>query len=174
MKTKKEMKKYKNMNDKILSLLNDQIWLENHASFYYLKLSIIFNEKGFNGISTFFLNQSQEERLHMIKIIEYVLEQEGVPALPSYNFMDDSEESFNVISYFENSLHNEREVTNSINKIISKCKEVGDYTTENFLQWFVIEQREEENKFKEIIDNLKIIGDDGVGLYEINKELSTQ
>jgi ferritin len=108
----------------------------------------------------------------MIKIIEYVLEQEGVPALPSYNFMDDSEESFNVISYFENSLHNEREVTNSINKIISKCKEVGDYTTENFLQWFVTEQREEENKFKEIIDNLKIIGNDGVGLYEINKELS--
>ena len=46
---------------------------------------------------------------------------------------------------------------------------MGDYTTENFLQWFVTEQREEENKFKDIIDNLKIIGDNGLGLYEINK-----
>ena len=69
-------------------------------------------------------------------------------------------------------LSNERKVTNSINKIISKCKEVGDYTTENFLQWFVNEQREEENKFKEIIDNLKIVGDNKVGLYEINKSLN--
>jgi ferritin len=39
------------------------------------------------------------------------------------------------------------------------------------MRWFVTEQREEENKFKEIIDNLKIIGNDGVGLYEINKNL---
>jgi ferritin len=69
-------------------------------------------------------------------------------------------------------LENERKVTNSINKIISKCKEVGDYTTENFLQWFVVEQREEENKFKEIIDNLIIIGDNRVGLYELNKSLN--
>jgi len=48
---------------------------------------------------------------------------------------------------------------------------VGDYTTENFLQWFVTEQREEENKFKEIIDNLKIIGNNTLGLYEMNKVL---
>ena len=53
-----------------------------------------------------------------------------------------------LLLHFENSLLNEREVTNAINKIVSKCKEVGDYTTENFIQWFVTEQREEENKFK--------------------------
>ena len=50
------------LSKKILSLVNDQIWLENNASFYYLRLSIEFNNKGFSGISTFFLNQSQEER----------------------------------------------------------------------------------------------------------------
>jgi len=86
--------------------------------------------------------------------------------------MDDEELEFNILYLFQMSLSNERKVTNSINKIISKCKEVGDYTTENFLQWFVTEQREEENKFKEIIDNLKIVGNDKVGLYEINKSLN--
>jgi len=86
--------------------------------------------------------------------------------------MDEGELEFNILQLFQMSLSNERKVTNSINKIISKCKEVGDYTTENFLQWFVNEQREEENKFKEIIDNLKIVGDDKVGLYEINKSLN--
>jgi ferritin len=159
------------LNKKVLSLINDQIWLENNASFYYLKLSIEFNDAGFGGISQFFLNQSNEERKHMIKLIMYVMEKDSCPSLPQYNFMEEKENNFNVLSHFETSLFNEREVTNSINKIISKCKEVGDYTTENFLQWFINEQREEENKFKEIIDNLKIIGDDGLGLYEINKEL---
>jgi len=160
------------LSKKILSLINDQIWLENNTSFYYLRLSVEFNDKGFSGISTFFLNQSNEEREHMIKLIMYVMEKDSSPALPQYNFMEEKEEHFNVLSHFENSLHNEKEVTNSINKIISQCKEEGDYTTENFMQWFVNEQREEESKFKEIIDNLKIIGDDGVGLYEINKDLS--
>jgi ferritin len=119
-----------------------------------------------------FLNQSNEEREHMIKLFEYVLEQESDPIVPNYNFMDEGELEFNILHLFQMSLSNERKVTNSINKIISKCKEVGDYTTENFLQWFVNEQREEENKFKEIIDNLKIVGDDKVGLYEINKSLN--
>ena len=86
--------------------------------------------------------------------------------------MDEGELEFNILHLFQMTLSNERKVTNSINKIISKCKEVGDYTTENFLQWFVNEQREEENKFKEIIDNLKIVGDNKVVLYEINKSLN--
>jgi len=171
-KEKKEMMKSKTLNKSILKLINEQIWLENNASFYYLKLSIDFSNKGFNGISIFFLNQSNEEREHMLKLINYVMEKDATPILPQYNFMEDDTSNFNVLSHFEDSLHNEQEVTNSLNKLISKCKEAGDYTTENFLQWFVTEQREEENKFKDIIDNLKIIGDDGLGLYEINKELS--
>ena len=170
-KIKKEKKNYNMLNKEVLSLINEQIWLENNASFYYLKLSIDFNEKGFNGISNFFLTQSHEERDHMIKLISYVMEKDSLPALPQYNFMEDTEETFNVLSHFEDSLHNEKEVTSAINKIVSKCKEVGDHTTENFMQWFVNEQREEENKFKEIIDNLKMIGDDGLGLYHLNREL---
>lgn len=160
------------MNKEVLSLLNEQIWLENTASFYYLKLSKLFSVNNYFGISNFFLSQSNEEREHMIKLFTYILEQESEPIVPNYNFMEDDELEFDVLNLFECSLENERKVSNSINKIISKCKEVGDYTTENFLQWFVVEQREEENKFKEIIDNLKIIGDNRVGLYELNKSLN--
>ena len=160
------------MNKEVLSLLNEQIWLENTASYFYLNLCRKFSENRYGGISKFFLNQSNEEREHAIKLFEYILEQEAEPIVPNYNYMDDEDLEFNILSLFEMSLSNERKVTNSINKIISKCKEVGDYTTENFLQWFITEQREEENKFKEIIDNLKIVGEDKVGLYEINKSLN--
>ena len=162
------------LNKEVIELLNGQIWLENRASFYYLKLSAEFNKNGYFGISKFFLNQSNEEREHMIKIFEYLKEQECEPIIPNYNFLEEDEGEFNIVCLFEDSLIGEREVTKSINKILSKCKEVGDYTTENFLQWFVTEQREEENKFKEIIDNLKIIGSNTLGLYEMNKVLGEE
>jgi ferritin len=158
------------MNKEVLSLLNEQVWLENTASFFYLKLSKLFNDNNYFGISNFFLEQSNEERLHMIKLFTYVMEQEGDVIVPNYNFLEDYD--FNILNLFECSLENERKITNSINQIISKCREVGDYSTENFLQWFVSEQREEENKFKEIIDDLIIIGDNRVGLYELNKSLN--
>ena len=159
------------LNKEVIELLNNQIWLENRASFFYLRLSVEFNKNGYFGISKFFLNQSNEERDHMIMIFEYLKEQESEPIIPNDNFLEEDEGEFNILCLFEDSLIGEREVTKSINKVISKCKEVGDYTTENFLQWFVTEQREEENKFKEIIDNLKIIGNNTLGLYEMNKVL---
>ena len=159
------------LNKEVIELLNNQIWLENRASFFYLRLSVEFNKNGYFGISKFFLNQSNEERDHMIMIFEYLKEQESEPIIPNYNFLEGDEGEGNILGLWEDSLIGEREVTKSINKIISKCKEVGDYTTENFLQWFVTEQREEENKFKEIIDNLKIIGNNTLGLYEMNKVL---
>ena len=159
------------LNKEVIELLNNQIWLENKASFFYLRLSVEFNKNGYFGISKFFLNQSNEEREHMIMVFEYLKEQESEPKIPKYNFLEEYEGEFNILSLFEDSLIGEREVTKSINKILSKCKDVGDYTTENFLQWFVNEQREEENKFKEIIDNLKIIGNNTLGLYEMNKVL---
>ena len=153
------------LNKEVIELLNGQIWLENRASFYYLRLSAEFNKNGYFGISKFFLNQSNEEREHMIMLFEYLKEQESEPIIPNYNFLEEDEGEFDILCLFEDSLIGEREVTKSINKVISKCKEVGDYTTENFLQ------REEENKFKEIIDNLKIIGNNTLGLYEMNKVL---
>ena len=170
-KRKKQTKTTNMLNKKIIDLINEQIWLENNASFYYLHLSIQFSINGFGGISDFFKEQSEEEREHMIKLIEYLLDEDVTPNIPNYNFMEDMDEKFNIINYFENSLLSEKRVSESVHKIVSKCKEIGDIKTENFMQWFVTEQMEEENKFKSIIDDLKIIGDDRNGLYHFNKEM---
>ena len=155
-----------------VDLLNEQIKVEFEASAMYLSMASWCDQNGFTKSSKFFYEQSNEEREHMIKLFSYILEQEGEVNVPNYNFIEDEDLDFNILSLFECSLENEKKVSNSINKIVSKCKEVGDYTTENFLQWFVVEQREEENKFKEILDNLKIIGNNSVGLYELNKTLN--
>ena len=161
------------LSKEIITLINEQIWLENNASFYYLYLSTQFNENGYGGISKFFLEQSEEEREHMIKLMNYLLDQDATPTIPNYNYMEEMEEDFDILTHFENCLHNERKVTQSVNNIVNKCKEVNDIQTENFMQWFVTEQLEEEVKFKSIIDDLKIIGDNGSGLFELNRMLGT-
>ena len=78
---------------------------------------------------------------------------------------------FDIIGAFENSLLHEKEITISINRIISKCIEIGDYRTKNFLTWFVEEQMEEENKFNNLIEELKIISYNKNGLYMFNEKL---
>lgn len=160
------------LNKEVLSLLNNQIWLENMSSYYYLKLSVLCNQNGFNGVSKFFLGQSNEEREHMMKIFNYMLEQDTEPVVPSYNYIEEEGIiDFNLLTLFENSLTNEKEITNSINELVIKCKEVGDSRTENFLSWFVEEQNEEEQKFKDLVEDLKIIKGDKFGLYHFNKSL---
>jgi len=157
------------MNNRILKCLNDQIKIEYDASNYYLSLAINFDSKGYKGISQFFYNQSTEERNHMIMVIKYIIEKGGEVEMPILKRFDVP--NLIAIDAFTNSLNNEIDVTNSINESHHVALEIKDYTTANFLQWFINEQREEEDKFRSIIDKLNIIGDSGIGLYQIDQEL---
>jgi len=159
------------MNKEVLELLNEQIWLENHSSNYYLNLAIEFETQGFKGLSTFFFNQSDEETTHKLKLIHYIIERGSKPILPRYNYIEPYEETFDVLFHFSNSLVQEKKISNHVSKVIYKCREVQDIMTDNFMQWYVTEQKEEENKFNDILDKLKLVGDSGLGIYEIDKEL---
>lgn len=158
------------MNNRILKCLNDQIKVEYDASNYYLSLAIDFDGKGYKGISSFFYNQSSEERDHMIMVVKYIIEKGGKVEMPILEKFDVPDFT-SPIDAFTNSLKNEIDVTNSINESHHVSLEVKDYTTANFLQWFINEQREEEDKFRSIVDKLNIIGDSGIGLYQIDQEL---
>ena len=162
------------MENKVFTLLNEQIWLENRASFYYLNLSVLCALNGYKGMSDFFKRQSEEERQHMLKICDYILDSGETPIVPANTFLDMEELSFGALKLFEDSLFNEKEITTSFYNILNQCKEECDYTTENFIQYFITEQREEEAKFKDLIDELKIIEKDasGVGLYHFDKNIS--
>ena len=72
---------------------------------------------------------------------------------------------------FETLLKHEMEVTEMINRLVAICLEEKDYTTHNFLQWYVSEQIEEETLAKMIMDKLKLIGDDRGGLYLFDRDI---
>ncbi len=151
--------------------LNKQIELEGFSSQYYLSMASWAETQGLNGVSAFLFTHADEERLHMLKLIKFVNERGGhgvVPALkqPPVTFKS-------VKAVFEEILKHEIKVTNEINGLVDSTLKEKDYTTHNFLQWYVSEQIEEEALARQIVDKLKLIGDDKGGLYFFDRDLES-
>ena len=75
---------------------------------------------------------------------------------------------------FKDTLEHEKKVTAMITKFYETAVEEKDYPTQNRLKWFIDEQVEEEENAQDIIDSLEKVGDDGLGLYMVDKELGAR
>jgi ferritin len=112
---------------------------------------------------------ADEERFHMLKLVKFVNERGGkaiIPAVgqPPMEFRD-------LKNVFELLLEHEIGVTASINNLVDICLQEKDYTTHNFVQWYVSEQLEEEALARMMIDKLKLIGVDNSGMYMFDRDL---
>lgn len=149
--------------------LNNQVAMESYASFSYLAMASWMENEGFEGTAKFLYAQSDEERMHMLKLFHYINEVGGFAIAPAVNAPAIKYESFAQV--FSAILQQEEAVSASINNLVSLANQQNDHTTFNFLQWYVAEQREEEAQFRSIIDKLKILGKDGAGLYLLDRDL---
>lgn len=157
------------MNTKVEAELNKQIQLEASSSHHYLCMASWAENEGFSGVAKFLYTHSDEERMHMLKLVKFVNERGGravIPSLPSVEI------SFNSLhEVFTQLLEHEVAVTNSINEVVHICLGEKDYTTHNFMQWYVAEQLEEEALARNILDKLKMIGTDKGGIYLFDRDL---
>ena len=159
------------MNKTIEALLNDQIKYEAHASMHYLAMASWADSKGYGGVANFFYAQSEEERLHMTKLVKFVNERSGTVIIPS---LDTPESEFqSLYALFETFLNSEIFVTEQINKIIFECLEKKDYNVHNFMQWYVTEQLEEEATARQLLDKLNIIGEDKSAHYLFDRDIES-
>ena len=152
--------------------LNDQIKIEAESSQFYLAMASWAETEGLNGVSAFLYQHSEEERMHMLKLVKFVNERGGhaiVPALGKPPVKFDS-----IKAIFQNLLDHEISVTKSINDVVDICLNEKDYTTHNFMQWYVSEQIEEEGLARTIMGKLNIIGNDKGGLYLFDRDLENQ
>lgn len=157
------------LSKKVEKELNKQILLEAESSQTYLAMANWAEVEGFTGITNFLYKHSDEERIHMLKIIRYVNDRGGSAIIPALSKPVSKYTS--VGQMFKSLLEHERSVTQMIGKLVALCLEEKDYTTHNFLQWYVAEQIEEESLAKLIMDKLKLIGTDNGGLYFFDKEI---
>ncbi|MBO6518278.1 MAG: ferritin [Bacteroidia bacterium] len=156
---------------KVEKALNDQIKLEAQSSQFYLAMASWAETQGFNGTATFLYAHSDEERMHMLKLVKFVNERGGTAIIPQLEAPPVAFESLNYI--FEELLNHEVAVTKSINNVVDVCLQEKDYTTHNFMQWYVSEQIEEEGLARTINDKLNMIGKDKGGLYLFDRDLET-
>lgn len=158
------------LSENIAQALNEQIGIEAYSSRFYLSMASWADAQGLNGVSAFFYRQSDEERAHMLKLIKYVNERGGRAEIGALEKPPSEFES--VFEVFQNLVDHEVEVTTSINGVVQKCLEEKDYTTHNFMQWYVAEQIEEESMATNLLDKIKLIGNDKGGLYLFDRDLN--
>lgn len=157
------------MNTRVEQALNDQIEKEASSSQYYLAMASWAENNGLNGTAKFMYLHSDEERFHMLKLVKFVNERGGKAIVPAIN--RPPVEFDNLESVFTLLLEHEIKVTESINNLVDICLQEKDYSTHNFVQWYVSEQLEEEALARTILDKLRLIGGDKGGMYMFDRDL---
>jgi ferritin len=159
------------MNNRVESALNEQIKKEASSSQFYLAMASWAENNGLNGTAKFMYSHSDEERFHMLKLVKFVNERGGKAVIPA---IDQPPVEFeNLKNVFELLLSHEISVTDSINNLVDICLQEKDYTTHNFVQWYVSEQLEEEALARLVLDKIKLIGNDNGGLYLFDRDLES-
>ena len=152
------------LNKKIEEILNAQVEKEGYSSNLYLAMASWAETNGFKGISQWLYAQADEEKLHMLKFIAYINERAGKAVIPA--FKQPPVTYTCVKEMFENVLKHEQYISESINEIVFRTIEEKDFTTHNWIQWFVTEQIEEEAQVRDILDKLILAGDKHMYLFD--------
>lgn len=158
------------ISETIQNALIEQIKREEHSSRLYLAMACWCEDKGYQGAAQFLYTHSDEERMHQLKMIHFLNDRGGSTKLLE---LDNIEMNFNsLLEMFEEVMAHEQYITKSINNIYDLCLQEKDYTTGNFLQWYIEEQIEEESLVSSILDKMKLVGNEKAGLFHIDKELA--
>ncbi|WP_274474766.1 ferritin [Mangrovimonas aestuarii] len=157
------------LSKNIEKALNKQIRIEAESSQIYLAMACWAEIKGLEGVANFMYRQSDEEREHMLKLVKYVNERGGHAHVSELNAPNVTFKSFKEM--FEMLFEHEQFVSGSINNLVHEALEEKDYSTHNFLQWYVAEQIEEEAMARTILDKINMIGDDKGGLYLFDRDI---
>lgn len=152
------------LKQKIEEALNAQVKKEAYSSNLYLSMASWSETNGLAGIAQWMYAQANEERIHMLKFIEYINNRGGHAIMPGIEQPPVSHGS--VKEMFEAVLKHEQYISDSINQIVGITIEEKDFTTNNWIQWFVTEQIEEEASVNLILDKLKLIGSDNMYLFD--------
>ena len=157
---------------KLQKAVNNQIQAEMYSANLYLAMSGYCTSKGLKGFANWLRVQYQEETMHALKFVDYILARGGELELKA---IDAVPVDFGTpVEVFEKILAHEEHVTSLINKLHEVAVDEKDVAAQIFLQWFVTEQVEEEATASEVLEQLKMVGDKSSGLFYLDKELATR
>lgn len=156
----------------LVAALNAQITKEAYASQIYLSYAAWADGQGMAGLAIFLFRHAQEERNHMMKMLEYILKRGGkvnITAIPA-----PPEAPVSINNCFEKVFAHEVDNTKAVYKITKMSFEEEDWATWNFMQWFVKEQTEEEMLVMNLLNKMKIAEGEKIthdALYSFDRDL---
>ncbi len=157
---------------KIETALNDQINAEFWSAYLYLSMSNHFESIGRRGMANWYRIQFQEEQAHALALLDYLNARGGKVVLQP--IAEVPREWSTPLDAFIATYEHEQKVTDMIHKLYAMAEEEKDYATRQMLNTFIAEQVEEEENVQNIIDDLTLVGNDGVGLYQIDNKLGSR
>ena len=160
------------LTKQIEEALNNQVNAELWSAYLYLSMSLHFENEGRKGFANWFKIQFQEEQAHALALMDYLNARESKVLLKPIAEVPTHWDSPKAA--FEATLEHEKKVTAMINNLYAMAEEAKDFATRQKLNTFVAEQVEEEETVRDIIDDLTLIGDDGTGLLQLDRELGAR
>jgi len=150
--------------------LNQQVNAELWSSYLYLSMSYDMDNKGYEGMASWFALQAKEEFIHATRFMKFIGEMDGkVNLMPIKEVRQDWNSPADA---FEDTLKHEKVVTQKIHNLMDLAIELKDYATQSMLKWFIDEQVEEEDIARKILEKVKRIDNNLNGLYALDKQLS--
>lgn len=160
------------ISPKLQDAINAQINAEFWSAYLYLSMGMHFENEGHAGIANWFKIQFKEEQAHAEILMNYLNSRGGRVVLAPIAEVPTEWKS--PLDAFVATLAHEEKVTALINNLYALAEAEKDYATRGKLDWFVSEQVEEEETARDLIERLKLIGDNGMGLYTIDLELASR
>jgi ferritin len=151
--------------------INEQIKREEHSSRIYLAMASWAERNGFPGAADWLYVQTEEERIHMLRLVHYLNDRGGQAVVPALEAPQARYKS--LLDVFQEVLKHEEYISASINDLFAICTKEKDFSTANYLQWYITEQVEEESTVRQILDQIRLTGTEKGGLYLIDKEFAT-
>lgn len=160
------------LSKKLEKALNTQMVFEWYSGYLYLSMSSWFETQELPGFANWFRVQAQEELVHGMKFFDYINEVGGHAITGA---IDKPQTTFkSILEACELSLEHEKIVTSNINKLVTEARKENDHATDNFLQWFIKEQIEEEQNASANVRKAKLAGSDGGSILMLDAEMATR
>jgi len=158
------------LSEKMEAALNDQINAELYSSYLYLAMAAYFHDVNLAGFAHWMEAQALEEQIHAMKFYNFIYERGGRINLTA--IAGPPVKWASPLNVFEDAYGHEQKVTALINNLVNLAIDERDHASNNFLQWFVSEQVEEEASADQVVRKLKLMGDAKGALFMLDQELA--
>ena len=160
------------VSQKMEKELNKQLNAEMYSGYLYLAMAAYFDDSDLEGLANWMKVQAKEELSHSMKFYDYIIRRGArvnLDTIEKPKFEWDS-----PVDVFEQVLSHEKTVSGLINDLMDLAIEEKDHATNNFLQWFVAEQVEEEESATAALNKVKLASKDSNGMFLVDSQFASR